>query len=69
LLVSRHPSRIPSELVSGIRLTPAETLVAAARDLGVLDLVLMGLCAAARPLHDRPTRRHSGTFRPSFAEL
>jgi very-short-patch-repair endonuclease len=43
LLVSRHPSRVPSELVSGIRLTtPAETLLAAARDLGVLDLVLMG---------------------------
>ncbi len=43
LLVSRHPSRIPSELVSGIRLTtPAETMLAAARDLGVLDLVLMG---------------------------
>jgi hypothetical protein len=34
---------LPSELVSGIRLTtPAETLLAAARDLGVLDLVLMG---------------------------
>jgi hypothetical protein len=43
LLVSRHPSRVPSELVSGIRLTtPAETLLAAARDLGVIDLVLMG---------------------------
>ncbi|HJV13695.1 MAG TPA: hypothetical protein VJ625_07360 [Propionibacteriaceae bacterium] len=43
LLVSRHPSRLPSELVSGIRLTTsAETLLAAARDLGVLDLVLMG---------------------------
>lgn len=43
LLVSRHPSRVPSELVSGIRLTtPGETLLAAARDLGVLDLVLMG---------------------------
>ena len=43
LLVSRHPVRIPSELVSGIRLTTAaETLLAAARDLGVLDLVLMG---------------------------
>ena len=37
------PLRVPSELVSGIRLTtPAETLLAAARDLGVLDLVLMG---------------------------
>lgn len=43
LFVSRHPYRVPSELVSGIRLaTPAETLLAAARDLGVLDLVLMG---------------------------
>jgi very-short-patch-repair endonuclease len=43
LFVSRHPSRVPSELVSGIRLTtPAETLLATARDLGVLDLVLMG---------------------------
>lgn len=43
LLASRHPSRVPSEPVSGVRLTtPAETLLAAARDLGVLDLVLMG---------------------------
>jgi hypothetical protein len=43
LFVSRHPCRVPSELVSGIRLaTAAETLLAAARDLGVLDLVLMG---------------------------
>jgi very-short-patch-repair endonuclease len=43
LFVSRHPSRVPSELLSGIRLTTAaETLLAAARDLGVLDLVLMG---------------------------
>lgn len=43
LFVSRHPHRIPCDLVSGIRVTtPAETLLAAARDLGVLDLVLMG---------------------------
>jgi len=43
LYVSRHPLRVPSELVSGVRLTtPAETMLAAARDLGVLDLVLMG---------------------------
>jgi hypothetical protein len=43
LYASRHPHRVPSELVSGVRLTtPAETLLAAARDLGVLDLVLMG---------------------------
>jgi hypothetical protein len=43
LYVSRHPHRVPSELVSGVRLTaPAETLLAAAHDLGVLDLVLMG---------------------------
>jgi hypothetical protein len=43
LLPSRHPSRIPSELVAGIRVTTAaETLLAVARDLGVLDLVLMG---------------------------
>ena len=43
MLVSRHPSRVPSELVSGIRLTTAsETLLAVARDLGELDLVLMG---------------------------
>jgi hypothetical protein len=43
LLVSRHPRRVPSELVSGVRLTTAaETLLSAARDLGVLDLVLMG---------------------------
>jgi very-short-patch-repair endonuclease len=42
-LVSRHPSRVPCVTVSGLRLTTAaETRLAAARDLGVLDLVLIG---------------------------
>ena len=43
LLVSRHPKRPPSEIYDGVRLTtPAETMLAAARDLGVLDLVIIG---------------------------
>ncbi len=43
LLVSRHPRPLPTTVVDGLRLTtPAETLLAAARDLGVLDLVIMG---------------------------
>jgi hypothetical protein len=43
LLVSRHNRRLPSELLGGIRVTSAaETLLACARDLSVLDLVIMG---------------------------
>ena len=43
LLISRHPRPLPVTVVDGVRLTtPAETLLAAARDLGVLDLVIMG---------------------------
>ena len=43
LFVSRHPSRPAAELVDGLPVTSAaETLLAAARDLGVLDLVVMG---------------------------
>ena len=43
LLISRHERPLPMTLVDGLRLTtPAETLLAAARDLGVLDLVIMG---------------------------
>jgi very-short-patch-repair endonuclease len=41
LLVSRHPRPVPTVTVKGFRLT-AETLLAAARDLGVLDLVILG---------------------------
>jgi hypothetical protein len=43
LLISRHQRPLPSRMVAGIRLTsPSETLLAAARDLGILDLVIMG---------------------------
>ena len=42
LFVCRHPKPVAIRLVGGLRLTtPAETLLAAARDLGVLDLVVM----------------------------
>jgi hypothetical protein len=42
LLVSRHRCLPPTELCQGVRINSAsETLLAAARDLGVLDLVLM----------------------------
>jgi hypothetical protein len=63
LLVSRHLSRVPSELVSDIRLTRAsETLLAAARDLGELDLVLMG--DSALRLGHCTVDEHSGTASP-----
>ncbi len=43
LLVCRHPQPVAYNVVDGLRLTtPAESLLAAARDLGVLDLVIMG---------------------------
>jgi hypothetical protein len=43
LFVCRHPNRPPSEIHNGVRLTtPAETVLAAARDLGTLDLVIIG---------------------------
>jgi very-short-patch-repair endonuclease len=43
LQVSRHPSRPPAVVLGGLRLTtPAETLLAAARDLGVLDMAILG---------------------------
>ena len=43
LLVCRHPRSFALTLHEGLRITtPAETLLAAARDLGVLDLVVLG---------------------------
>jgi very-short-patch-repair endonuclease len=43
LLVYRHSGPIPCVAVGGLRVTSAtETLLAAARDLGLLDLVIMG---------------------------
>jgi hypothetical protein len=43
LLVCRHPRPVPTVTFKGFRLTTgAETLLAAARDLGVLDLVILG---------------------------
>jgi very-short-patch-repair endonuclease len=43
LLVCRHPKSFPLTLRDGLKVTtPAETLLAAARDLGVLDLVVLG---------------------------
>jgi very-short-patch-repair endonuclease len=43
LLVCRHPRPVPVETVDGLRITTgAETLLAAARDLGLLDLVILG---------------------------
>jgi hypothetical protein len=42
LFVCRHPKPVAINLVDGLRVTTAEeTLLAAARDLGVLDLVIM----------------------------
>ena len=43
LLVCRHTQPFPMNLVKGLRVTTAaETILAAARDLGVLDLVILG---------------------------
>jgi hypothetical protein len=43
LFVHRHSGPLPCVTVGGLRLTSAaETLLAAARDLGLLDLVIMG---------------------------
>jgi very-short-patch-repair endonuclease len=43
LLVCRHTQPFPMNLVGGLRITTAaETILAAARDLGVLDLVILG---------------------------
>ena len=42
LYVCRHPKPVAIRIASGLHLTtPAETLLAAARDLGILDLVVM----------------------------
>jgi hypothetical protein len=43
LLVCSHPRPVPSVAVNGFKITTgAETLLAAARDLGILDLVILG---------------------------
>jgi hypothetical protein len=43
LLLCRHTQLFGVSLIDGLRVTtPGETLLAAARDLGVLDLVIMG---------------------------
>jgi hypothetical protein len=43
LLVYRHPRPVPTATFNGFGLTTgAETLLAAARDLGLLDLVILG---------------------------
>jgi very-short-patch-repair endonuclease len=43
LLVRRHPRPVPSVAINGFKITTgAETLLAAARDLGLLDLVILG---------------------------
>lgn len=42
LLVCRHPQPVPINRAAGLNVTsPAETILAAARDLGVLDLVIL----------------------------
>lgn len=49
LVVCRHRFIPASELLDGLRLTTVpETLVACARDLGVLDLVVLAECAVRR---------------------
>ncbi len=43
LFACRHPQPGPHDVLDGLRITtPAETILACARDLGVLDLVIMG---------------------------
>jgi very-short-patch-repair endonuclease len=47
LYVCRHPKPYPMTITAeGLKITtPAETLLACARDLGILDVVIMGDCA------------------------
>jgi hypothetical protein len=47
LYVCRHPKSFPIRITAaGLKITtPAETLLASARDLGVLDVVIMVDCA------------------------
>lgn len=57
LFVTRHRRPIASEMINGIRLaSAAETLLAAARDLGLLDIVILG--DAAFHLRDAPSRSY-----------
>ena len=43
LFACRHPEPGPMQVIDGLRITtPAETLLACARDLGLLDLAIMG---------------------------
>lgn len=57
LFVTRHRRPIASEMINGIRLaSAAETLLAAARDLGPLDIVILG--DAAFHLRDAPSRSY-----------
>jgi hypothetical protein len=49
LFVCRHPQPFPMVVRSGVRLaTPAETILSCARDLGPLDLVVLGDSALRR---------------------
>jgi hypothetical protein len=49
LSVTRHREAVDSELIDGIRLaSAAETLLAAAKDLGLLDVVILGDSALHR---------------------
>lgn len=49
LIVTRHPRAPMAEVEHGVRLAPAaDVMLAAARDLGVLDLVVMGDSALRR---------------------
>ena len=54
MLVTRHPRAVDSELIDGIQVAfAAETLLAVARDLSMLDLVILGdsalhLCACTK---------------------
>jgi hypothetical protein len=46
LFVTRHPGPIDSEMINGVRVaSAAETVLGAARDLSLLDLVILGDCA------------------------
>src|SRR5688500_15314461 len=70
LLVCRHPRPVPVETVGDLTLTTgAETLLAAARDLGLLDLVILGDSAlrcghcTLRDLRATAARRRRGAPR------
>ena len=63
LYVCRHPKPFPMTITSdGIKITtPAETLLACARDLGILDVVILADSALRERCNSHTTEDHCGS--------